>query len=220
MKNISKKQFILLCIAPILCISMLFLIPFFTDKIGKTAGYIIGFCIYWFVFCIPATLYISEDFKSLKEIYLQKLTIPTAMKKVKYMLAFAPCLATFFVVFKETAPKVEFKVLVIALAFGLINATIEEVFWRGTFNKAFNNNVYFAYIYPSVFFGIWHISLYFAKGIVYQGGFASLVGGSFFMGILWGWIAYKTKSIKIVTLAHIITNFFAFTGLIFENWFI
>ncbi|WP_313232697.1 hypothetical protein [Tissierella praeacuta] len=34
------------------------------------------------------------------------------------------------------------------------------------------------------------------------------------MGLLWGWVAYTTKSIKIVTIAHIITNFFAFTGMI------
>ena len=40
------------------------------------------------------------------------------------------------------------------------------------------------------------------------------------MGLLWGWVSYKTKSIKIVTIAHIITNFLAFTGMIFENWFI
>lgn len=56
--------------------------------------------------------------------------------------------------------------------------------------------------------------------MVYQGGFLSLVGGAFFMGLLWGWVSYKTKSIKIVTIAHIITNFFSFTGMIFENWFI
>lgn len=94
-----------------------------------------------------------------------------------------------------------------------------KLFWRGIFNKVFNN-ICLAYIYPTIFFGIWHIALYFAKGIVYQGGFASLFGGAFFMGLLWGWVAYKTKSIKIVTVAHIITNFFAFTGMIFENWFI
>ncbi|MBU5593307.1 CPBP family intramembrane metalloprotease [Clostridium sp. MSJ-4] len=219
MKNINKKHF-LLCIAPVLCISMLFLIPFLTDKMGKTAGYVTGFCVYWFVFCMPATLYASGNFNGLKELYRQKSSISTAVRKINYILAFLPCLATFFVVFKGTAPKAGFGVIFIALIFGLINGTIEEVFWRETFNKVFNNNVYLSYIYPYVFFGIWHISLYFAKGMAYQGGFLSLVGGTFFMGILWGWIAYKTKSIKVVTLAHIITNFFAFTGLIFENWFI
>ena len=54
----------------------------------------------------------------------------------------------------------------------------------------------------------------------YQGGVASLVGGAFFMGVLWGLVAYKTRSIKVVTIANIIADFFAFTGLIYENWFV
>lgn len=109
--------------------------------------------------------------------------------------------------------------MIIAFFFALINGTLEEMFWRGVFNRVFYNKILLAYIYPTIFFGIWHIALYYAKGIEYQGGFASLVGGSFFMGILWGWIAYKTKSIKVIATAHVITNFFAFTGMIFENWF-
>ncbi len=34
--------------------------------------------------------------------------------------------------------------------------------------------------------------------MVYQGGFPSLVGGAFFMGLLWGWVVYKTEFIKTV----------------------
>lgn len=219
MKNINKKQFILICVAPILCISMLLLMPFLTSRIGKTAGYIAGFCIYWFIFCFPVSLYSSDGFSKLRRIYSQKSNITKAIRNIYYLLAFMPCIATFFVVFKGVAPIIEFQVLAIALPFAIINGTFEEMFWRGVFNKVFNNNIFLAYIYPSVFFGIWHIALYLAKGMVYQGGVASLVGGSFFMGLLWGWVAYKTKSIKVVTVVHIITNFFAFTGLIYQNWF-
>lgn len=219
MKNINNKQFILICVAPILCILMLLFMPFLTITIGKTAGYIAGFCIYWFIFCLPVSLYSSNGFGKLREIYSQKSNITPVMRNIYYVLAFMPCIATFFVVFKEFAPIAGFQVFVIASVFAIINGTFEEMFWRGIFNKIFNNNIFLAYIYPSVFFGIWHIALYLAKGIVYQGGFASLVGGSFFMGLLWGWVAYKTKSIKVVTAVHIITNFFAFTGLIYQNWF-
>lgn len=219
MISLEKKQTVLLSIAPILCISMLILIPLLTVAIGRTAGYVVGFCIYWFIFCLPVSVYNSNGLSSLGGIYTQKSNIPTIMRKLYYLLAFIPCIATFFVVFKELASTAGLQVLFIALLFALINGTIEEMFWRGAFNKAFNNNIILAYIYPSIFFGIWHISLYLAKGIVYEGGFVSLVGGSFFMGLLWGWVAYKTNSIKIVTIAHIITNFFAFTGLIFQNWF-
>ncbi len=219
MKNINKKQFVLLCVAPILCVSMLLLIPFLTNKIGKTSGYILGFCIYWFAFCLPFSLYSCNGFSDLKEIYCQKSNVKKAERNVLNLIAFMPCIATFFVVFREFAPIAGFKVLTIALLFALINGTLEEMFWRGVFNKVFNNKIFLAYIYPTIFFGIWHIALYYAKGIEYQGGFASLVGGSFFMGLLWGLVAYKTKSIKVITVAHIITNFFAFTGMIFENWF-
>lgn len=219
MKKINKKQFILLCVPPILCISMLVLMPFLTNRIGKTAGYVAGFCIYWFIFCFPVSLYSSNGFSKLKGIYSQKSNITATKKNIYYLLAFMPCVATFFVVFKEYASIAGVQVLAIALLFALINGTFEEMFWRGVFNKVFNNNIFLAYIYPSVFFGIWHIALYLAKGMIYQGGFPSLVGGSFFMGLLWGWVAYKTKSIKVVTAVHIITNFFAFTGMIFENWF-
>ncbi|MHC1685182.1 MAG: CPBP family intramembrane glutamic endopeptidase [Clostridiaceae bacterium] len=219
MENINKKKFVLIGVVPIICISMMILIPFLTNRMGKTAGYIAGFCIYWFIFCLPASLYSCNEFGKLREIYIQRSNITTATRNIYYLLAFIPCIATFFVVFKEFAPIVEFQVLAIALLFAVINGTFEEMFWRGVFNKVFNNNIFLAYIYPSAFFGIWHIALYLAKGMVYQGGFASLVGGSFFMGVLWGWVAYKTKSIKVITVVHIITNFFAFTGLIYQNWF-
>ncbi|QUH19960.1 CPBP family intramembrane glutamic endopeptidase [Alkaliphilus sp. B6464] len=220
MKSINKRQFIILCTAPILCISMLLLIPLLTNKIGKTRGYIGGFWIYWLVFCLPVSLYSCNGLSGLKGVYSQRSNIKTSERIIWYLIAFMPCIATFFIVFKNFVPIAGFQVLVIALAYALINGTIEELFWRGIFNKVFNNNIFLAYIYPTIFFGTWHIALYFAKGMVYQGGFVSLVGGAFFMGLLWGWVAYKTKSIKIVTVAHIITNFFAFTGMIFENWFI
>ena len=215
---INKKQLFLIGSAPVLCLSMLFLMPYLTIKFGRTAGFIAGFCIYWFVFCLPVCVYSSGGTGRLKEIYHQCFT-STTKKKGYGLLALIPCVATFFAVFKATAPIAGYQVLVIALVFALINGTIEEMFWRGIFNQIFKENLFWAYIYPTVFFGIWHIAVYFANGIVYQGGFFSLVGGSFFMGFLWGLAAYKTKSIKVVTAAHIVTNFFAFTGLIYQNWF-
>lgn len=219
MLNKNNKNYILVSAAPILCITMLLFIPLLTNRIGKTAGFIIGFCIYWFVFCLPISMYCSDGLSKLREIYTLKSNITTVSKNIFYFLAFVPCIATFFAVFKEVAPIAGFQVLIISLVFALINGTFEEMFWRGIYNKIFNNNIFLAYIFPTLFFGIWHIALYMAHGILYQGGFASLVGGSIFMGLLWGWVAYKTKSIKVVTVAHIITNFFAFTGLIYQNWF-
>lgn len=219
MRTMNQKQRVLIWSAPVLCISMLLLMPFLTANMGKTAGYVTGFCIYWFLFCLPVSVYCSGGFLRLREIYRQKSNITARMKTIYYFIALIPCIATFFAVFKNIAPIAGLQVLILALVFGMINGTLEEMFWRGIFNKIFNDHLIWAYLYPSLFFGIWHIALFSAKGIVYQGGAGSLVGGSLFMGLLWGLAAYKTKSVKIVTAAHIITNFFAFTGLIYQNWF-
>lgn len=219
MKEIGKKQFVLVCSPPILCSSMLFLMPFLTDRIGKTSGFIMGFCMYWFVFCLPISLYSANGIGELKKMYAQKPNGPTAKRLLYYLLALIPCIGTFFAVFQKIAFLAGPWVIGLAFLFALINGWIEELFWRGCFNQSFKNNIVLAYIYPTIFFGIWHVGVYFAKGMEYQGGFASLVGGSFLMGLLWGGVAYKTKSIQVVTAAHILTNFFAFTGLIYQNWF-
>ncbi len=219
MRTMNQKQRVLIWSAPVLCISMLLLMPFLTANMGKTTGYVTGFCIYWFLFCLPVSVYCSGDFRRLREIYRQKSDITARMKTIYYFIALIPCIATFFAVFKNIAPIAGLQVLNLALVFGMINGTLEEMFWRGIFNKIFNDHLIWAYLYPSLFFGIWHIALFLANGIVYQGGGSTLVGGSLFMGCLWGLVAYKTKSVKLVTAAHIITNFFAFTGLIYQNWF-
>ncbi len=83
-----------------------------------------------------------------------------------------------------------------------------------------DNTVFFAYIYPTIMFSCWHIALALAQGMVYTGGGLALIGGASFMGFLWGIVAFKTKSIKYTTIAHVLTNCFAFSGLIYENWFL
>lgn len=217
--DINKKKIVLLCTTLLLVGIMIVIVPVLTTVLGKSIGYIIAFCIYWFAFCIPISLYVCGSLRELTAIYTMRISILRKSRIAYYCLAFVPCLATLIVVFIRVVSQTTIQVLAISLVFALINALIEELFWRGVFNKMFDNKIFFAYIYPSILFGAWHIALYLARGINYQGGVASLVGGAVFMGFLWGWIAYKTKSIKEISLAHIIVNFFAFTGLIYENWY-
>ena len=111
-----------------------------------------------------------------------------------------------------------FSIVLFTLIYAIINGSLEELFWRYTFNKNFKDSIYFTYLLPTIIFTCWHIALCFAKGVTYHGGALALVGGAGFMGLLWGYIMYKTKDIKIVMIAHILTNFFAFSHLIVENW--
>ncbi|WP_101909443.1 type II CAAX prenyl endopeptidase Rce1 family protein [Marasmitruncus massiliensis] len=72
------------------------------------------------------------------------------------ILAYLPCFGTLFAVFIPEITVIPIQALEIALLYALVNGTIEELFWRGVL-----------------------------KNMKYQGGFATLVGGTVFMGFLW-----------------------------------
>ncbi len=218
--GINKKQIVLLASTLFLCGAMIYVIPVLTTALGKTIGYIASFCVYWFVFCIPISVFVMGGVKELRTVYSMKSEMRKVTRTGYYFLALIPCIAVFFAAFIKVAPLITIQILSTAMFFALINGTIEELFWRGVYIKIFNNRMSLAYIYPAIFFGVWHIGLYLAKGIHYQGGLISLVGGASFMGWLWGWVAYKTKAIKIISIVHIMVNFFAFTALIYENWYV
>lgn len=218
MEDFKAKNNILLIFAVFLVAIMVlfsFLIRTFT---GKTFSYIFTSLVYWGVFCIPVSFYFFGGLKGIKSAY-SKSSMTIRKKVFWFVLAFTPCFGTMFAVFIPVMSIAPIQVFMISFLYALINGTIEELFWRGIYTNAFPNNPLRGYVIPTFLFGLWHISLYFLKDMEYKGGFPALVGGATFMGILWGYTAYKTKSIRMVILAHIITNFFAFSGMIYENWF-
>lgn len=127
-------------------------------------------------------------------------------------------MATFFAAFLPTIRDISGKMLLITAIYAIFNGTLEELFWRFSFHKVFGNNLLLSYILPTIFFTMWHMALTFANGISYHGGSLALVGGAGFMGAIWGFVLYRTGKIHVTILAHVITNFFAFSQLLFQNF--
>lgn len=189
---------------------MLIVFPTLTSVLGKTLGYIISYSVYLFL------LICGIIFMGIKN----KLDLKTSFNnKIFYALSFVPVVLTFFVAFLPTAKDIKVTAVLITIAYAILNGTLEELFWRFTFNKEFGDNYIFAYIYPTVLFSSWHIALCLANGMEYTGGPLALVGGAIMMGALWGLVVFKTKNIYITITAHVLTNFFAFSQLIYQNWF-
>jgi membrane protease YdiL (CAAX protease family) len=101
----------------------------------------------------------------------------------------------------------------------VINGFVEEFFWRGMYLLQFRKSVVIGMVVAPLLFAAYHIALWYVKGITYQGGIFALVGGAYVMGLLWSWVSRKTGTIFSVTIAHILVNVFAFTGLFVENGF-
>ena len=119
--------------------------------------------------------------------------------------------------FVKDIPALTPRLLALSAIFALINATSEELFWRGAFLKHFQKDARFAVGFPLLFFTLWHIALVQIPGVQIQGGAISLLGGAAAMGLIWGWLSWSTRSIYLSTLSHFGVNFFAFTGVILAN---
>ena len=84
------------------------------------------------------------------------------------------------------------------ISVGIIAPFVEEFIFRGVIFKILNKNIsaLWSIIIQAILFGVFHLNLI-------QGGYASL------MGILFGYVTYKTKSIWPAIVMHISNNVFA-----------
>lgn len=210
-----------LIITPIaIVILMIPIVLFLTGTFGTTIGYIALNLVYWLVFCIPCIAYVvKKSGFNIQQFYTTNNLNNKKRNLIYNLLAFLPVIATGFIVFIPIIGVAPLMTFFIAALYALINGSIEELFWRGLYSQFFDK-IGWAYIFPTILFSLWHIAIALAKGMIWHGGILTLVMGAAFMGVLWGFIAFKTKNIRYTTIAHILTNFFAFSGMIYDNWFV
>jgi membrane protease YdiL (CAAX protease family) len=92
------------------------------------------------------------------------------------------------------------KLLIIAIPVAIINGICEELLWRGLFVKAFQGNLILGVVFPSIGFALWHISPQLV--ISADTGIWPFVLSTFFLGISYAWISYRTSSIKWNAISH------------------
>jgi len=68
-------------------------------------------------------------------------------------------------------------------------------------------------------FGAWHVSVWFARGVIYKDGFLALVGGAYGLGLIWPWVARSNGNLRAVVPSHILVNLFALTAFFVDNGF-
>ncbi|HEX9972146.1 MAG TPA: CPBP family intramembrane glutamic endopeptidase [bacterium] len=123
-------------------------------------------------------------------------------------------IVSFFPFFREAG----IGIILLAFLFALVNGAAEELLWRGALVAAYSSGFWRGYLYPTFFFGAWHIAPELVLPNPLSGGALSFIGGALVMGLAWGWIAWHSRSILLTSISHVLTNFFGFVGFIFMNW--
>lgn len=211
----TRRKYILI-ISSTLAFPVTFIIfSIFPEKLSSMIVYIMGMGVYWMYISSFIILLLKDDFRAFRKVIKNEFPSSLWIKTIPFL----PVLGVLFISFLPNIRHIAIDRFLIVVFIAMISGSLEEIYWRGLYLMEFPKSTIFGFLIPSVLFGMWHISLWFLKGIVYHGGFGALVGGAFIMGILWSWSSRKLRQIRFGIYAHIIVNIFAFTGLFVDNGF-
>ena len=116
----------------------------------------------------------------------------------------------------EVWPHAALAVVAWTLPVALVNGTLEEVLWRGTYARAFPTSLVLGYLWPASGFGFWHLAPIAADiGAYGASDVAVFIGGGVLFGLCWGWVAYRTGSIRPTVVSHILVNLGLMSGVAF-----
>ena len=215
--DIANKRKRTLLISSILILPLMVLVFSISTKLfGAQQGYLAGFIVYW-SYCIAFIIILSKNNNKLRE--LLKLKANSKQALLYSALCFIPIFGAIFVNFLPYTHLITLQIGLLVLVTSLVNGVVEELYWRGLYLVEFKEKAIVGLWLTTFLFGAWHIALYTISEISY-GGFAPLVLGAAFMGLLWGFCSRQLESIASPMLAHVLVNIFAFTGLYIENGFL
>jgi membrane protease YdiL (CAAX protease family) len=173
--------------------------------LGADLGYLLGFGFYW-LWCVsvPLLLFGKDGFLS-----LFRAEAPLFRRENWFLIALLSLtlIGAFVAYFVPNLASVS-PWIVLFSPVAIVNGICEELLWRGTYVKAFRHNALLACIYPALGFAISHIS----PGLVFpaEGGALPFLLSTVFLGLSYGWVAYRTGSAKWTAITHSLIGLLAF----------
>jgi uncharacterized protein len=96
--------------------------------------------------------------------------------------------------------------------------SLDKILWRGVYVRLFPHSTWMSVIYPSIMFGIWHISPQSVRSSSMPGGVYSFVFYAILLGLAYAYVARKTGSIRWCTLSHVIHDSLGLGALAYAMW--
>lgn len=175
--------------------------------LGAEAGYLLGFAFYWLFWCllVPRRLLGKAEFAA---ILRDRAALFSRVNGLAALLWLAVTLASVAMYARDffAAPLL---LILLAVPLATANGFCEEILWRGLYVRLFPRNVWLAILYPSVGFALWHL----APQVVFPAeNVPTFVVSTLFLGLAYGFIAYRTGSARWTAISHSISGILALSG--------
>jgi membrane protease YdiL (CAAX protease family) len=172
------------------------------DRLGDQWGYVAGFGAYWTTCAgLSVALLGRRRIRYLFRDVHPRLGSPAALGLALLAWPAAGAIATRLIPeIGSATPALVGTILGVAVA----NALLEEVLWRGVYITLWPRNPWLGWLWPAVGFAAWH----FAPQVIHPSsmGSGAFVAASFLLGLSWGCVAFRTGSLRLVSISHVLTD--------------
>jgi membrane protease YdiL (CAAX protease family) len=172
------------------------------DRLGQQGGYMAGFLIYWLA-CGALSLAIlgRRGLRPLFRDVRPRLGKPAGVGAALLLWPPVGAIATRLI---PDLGEATLAMACTAITIAVINGFMEELLWRGVYICLWPRNRWLGWVWPAIGFGAWHL----APQMIHPSplGPIAYVVSATALGLSWGWVAWRTGSVRWVTLSHVITD--------------
>lgn len=168
------------------------------DAVGGQLAWFVGMSFYWLAWGAAFSLWILGP-RRVWELARPRRATPGLVSLVAFLVVMA--VAVRFLVPGMGYPDATAGALALLVISTFANGFFEELFWRGVFYQTFRHSRLLRVIWPSIWFGLWHL----VPGSISAGGIGvGMVIGPVFMGLYLAYLTTRTGTIWWAILAHAI----------------
>jgi hypothetical protein len=181
---------------------------------GPKLGYFVGFLFYWIGWCFGFPVWVL-GIGGVVDLFRDRKPRFTSRKWLGIVLLVVPLILAYGYEFPRALPEATLPIVLLSILISMVNGAAEELLWRGVYPLVFPDSTWWGYLYPTLGFAVWH----FAPQSVFPnprpGASVSLVVAAGIVGLMWGWVAYRSKSVRWTTLSHILFDFSGLGGRVY-----
>jgi membrane protease YdiL (CAAX protease family) len=172
-------------------------------RLGPRWGYLGGFLVYWIGWGLLFPLAVLPSGRR-RGLFREP---DSALGKPRWLglaALLAPPALGLVGAFPAAVREADLRTVLASVGIAAANATVEEVLWRGLFLEEFPDDAFKGWLYPSLGFGLWHLAPQTIFPSRSPGGRWSFVAVATAVGLLYGRLAWNTRSIRWTTLSHVL----------------
>jgi len=175
-------------------------------RFAPKRGYFGGFVFYWTFWCLLFPMWVLGPHR-LPGLFRAGVAPSRRPNRSDLLLLAVPPAVGYSMAFPRALARANKKIVLASAVQALVNASAEELLWRGTYMAMFPKSPALGYLYPTVGFAVWH---YAPQGVFpsrYPGGVTTFVMSAGLFGLLWGRVAPRNGSIKWSVISHVLLDF-------------